>query len=327
MNRYPWIWLSLLGLTTALACQGCAGRNSPGDSGVADADGGNPPSDEILLCTGQQDCQANEECQDGVCMALGSCSCNSQCSKADSEVCDHAKGRCMVGSPPTQCSSACDCYTGESCSGGSCVPSGGDQGPCQVPGDCPAAETCQNGACVPKGCTSRDDCAGATCQVCRNGLCSDPQTGCAGINECCLQFHCNFGTCVPDASGCTSDSDCHDPPSRAVTPAPGGACPSAPATATAPSPARNASTRNASPRAATLPSAPRASGATRATASARRAVTRTPTAPPRKLATTLPTSAAPAMPAADFATPPRRPATRPRGSARTPRGLHKSVSW
>ncbi len=187
---------------------GCSSNQTIGDGG--DGDDGTPNTDGPRLCANKDQCLQGEDCIDGVCKQVGNCSCNYDCDKARNEVCNRGNGKCEIGSPPSQCSNDCDCYTNETCSGTTCVPSGGDQQTCQQDSDCPdpAHQTCRNNRCVPKSCSTREDCAGATCLVCKNNECTAPPPVCQGLNDCCVGFHCNFGTCLPDQTGCRSDSDC-----------------------------------------------------------------------------------------------------------------------
>lgn len=116
---------------------------------------------QACSCTGDADCNGNQECIDGVCQ-IPPCVSNSDCDPG--LVCDN--GDCVV--PP--CESDGDCTGGYICTDGSCVP---DQdcpicGPCSVNDDCGA-----QGICIPAGymdseshctswCQSSADCPGNT---------------------------------------------------------------------------------------------------------------------------------------------------------------------
>lgn len=205
--------LTGLGLLLAGSLGACSGdQTSPDVPVVNDGDDGNN-GDGPKLCTTDAECPDGQSCQDGVCTAAGACNCNYDCDKAAGQVCNQATGQCESGAPPVNCQSDCDCFSGESCIGNQCRPSGGDETPCSTDADCDSGETCQNGHCLPTNCSSREDCAGATCLICVQGECVAPPPVCQGTSDCCVGYYCNFGTCVPESTDeCLSDSDCTDDP-------------------------------------------------------------------------------------------------------------------
>jgi len=208
MNKKASILIAIL--WAVLLAAGCSGGTTPHDSGLPPEDGDDGKSDGPTLCQTNADCPDGMECKGGVCQSGQHCDCNYDCDKSKNEVCNQATHQCETGAPPVNCQTDCDCYTGESCIGGTCTPTGGDEVSCTIDDECADNEKCQNGRCVPISCTTREDCAGPVCLVCKNGECTAPPPVCQGDQDCCVGFHCNFGTCVPDATGCQSDADCTD---------------------------------------------------------------------------------------------------------------------
>jgi hypothetical protein len=114
----------------ALGAGACSGDSTP-DGGIGrDGDGGGGGDDQEcpVICSTDADCCAGQTCNEGICSAGNECpsGCNYECDKAAGEVCNPATKKCEPGAPPVNCVSDCDCYAGESCIGGECVPSGGD---------------------------------------------------------------------------------------------------------------------------------------------------------------------------------------------------------
>jgi hypothetical protein len=142
-----------------------------------------------------------------VCTVQGACpsGCNWECDQESGQSCNRDTGLCESTPPPLNCLSDCDCYAGETCSGGHCV------AVCEADAECPQGQICGEGVCQPAACQTREDCAGPVCLVCKNGECQPPATVCVGDQECCVGYHCNFGTCELDGEGCLADSDCPDP--------------------------------------------------------------------------------------------------------------------
>ena len=73
---------------------------------------------------------------------------------------------------------------------------------------CPPGAYCVDGDCVYEGCTTREDCAGPVCLVCKNHECVPPPPVCQGDHDCCVGYGCNFGICEMHGPGCTSDEEC-----------------------------------------------------------------------------------------------------------------------
>jgi len=190
---------------------GCTGSGGNGDAGDQDGDLDGKGGD-VIICNNKDDCPDDFDCINGVCQEVIACSCNYDCGpRSSSLVCNRGSGRCESGTADTSCSNFCDCYAGETCSGGQCVPAGGDEDVCTGPEDCGADEKCIDNFCVPKSCETREDCEHTVCLVCVDGECTKPPQICQGDDDCCVGFHCNFGTCIPDGEGCKSDDDCKDP--------------------------------------------------------------------------------------------------------------------
>jgi len=207
-------WLYTLVLVFALT--GCSSNSDKPDAGDGDGDGNG--NGDTLICQNDGDCPDGMKCRGGVCEEVTSCDCNYDCGSRDSGlVCNRGSHECETGTAPAdQCTDNCDCYANETCSGGQCVPTGGDGDECQSDADCEADEKCLDNRCVPKTCTTREDCAGPVCLVCVNGECTTPPPVCQGDQDCCVGWHCNFGTCAEDAQGCRSDADCEEPTPRCV---------------------------------------------------------------------------------------------------------------
>ncbi len=132
-------------------------------------------------CTSDNDCQADEVCQNGQCVARqdggGGDDDDITCTTADDcpvgEGCLAAEGVCGT------CRAAGECREGEACIDGVC-------GGCQASTDC-NGELCDDGQCMP--CQSPDD-----DQLCRDEY-GDPDYSCQ-----------DDGNCAPDR--CTAGVDC-----------------------------------------------------------------------------------------------------------------------
>jgi len=205
-----WKTLGLLAFTLFFALTGCSGSSGDPDAGDGDGDGGGNGDNPI--CQKDDDCPSGQKCRGGVCEEVSACDCNYDCGERSSSlICNRGSHECEAGTAPAdQCSDTCDCYANETCSGNQCVPSGGEGDECQTDQDCDATEKCLDHRCVPKDCTTREECAGAVCLVCQNSECTAPPAVCQGDLDCCVGFHCNFGSCAEDAHGCQSDDDCDD---------------------------------------------------------------------------------------------------------------------
>ncbi len=206
-------WLASLAAAALLfVFPGCTGDQISPDRPILPDGDGNNGGDGPILCQDNANCPVGTECKGGVCVGATSCTCNYDCDKTKNEVCNRATHQCENGAPPVNCQDDCDCFSGESCISGECKPIGGDERTCTIDDECEEGETCKNGKCVPKNCSSREDCAGPVCLVCKNGECTTPPPTCQGTDDCCVGFYCNFGTCVPEnPNDCISDSDCEDP--------------------------------------------------------------------------------------------------------------------
>lgn len=129
---------------------------------------------------------------------------------------------CVNGS----CRSSCTCLSDTDCSEDQCCfedcvcahkdCTGLECGPdpvCNMScGDCGSSGSCVNGECV-GGCTTREDCAGPVCLVCKDHECVPPPPVCQGDQDCCLGYRCNLGICVSNGPECVSDDEC-----RAIDP-------------------------------------------------------------------------------------------------------------
>jgi hypothetical protein len=205
--RYKILAAAMLALF--LTC-GCSSSSENGDAGHDDA--GDAGNGDTTFCQNNNDCPGEQECISGVCEDVKTCSCNYDCGQRDSNlVCNAGANRCENGTPGTSCNDFCDCYTNETCAGGQCVPSGGDEKTCTSADQCDPDQKCIENKCVPKNCTTRDDCEHAVCLICVGVECTKPPQVCQGTNDCCVGFICNFGTCIPVTEGCLSDDDCENP--------------------------------------------------------------------------------------------------------------------
>lgn len=212
-----WKTLGLLAFTLIFAFAGCSGSSGDpdtgdGDAGEGDGDGGG----DYTICQEDKDCPTGQKCRGGVCEAVTACDCNYDCGGRSSNlICNRGSHECEPGTAPAdQCSDNCDCYANETCSGGQCVPSGGDGVECNQDADCNQAEgeVCKDSVCVPGPCTTREDCEGPICLICQAGTCTEPPAVCQGDDHCCMGFHCNFGVCIEDDTGeCLENDDCVDP--------------------------------------------------------------------------------------------------------------------
>ena len=205
MSRWPVLACCLLWLSS------CSSGSGPADAG-ADGDAGNGGGD-ITTCQTDSDCPQGQDCLGGICQPVQSCQCNYDCGTREAGlVCNRSRGRCEPGATgDTSCNEYCDCFASETCAGGQCQQAGGDEKTCTTEEQCDSSEQCLEGRCVPRDCSTREDCAAAVCLVCSNGVCQSPPAICQGNADCCLGFHCNFGSCIPDSEGCQSDADCPDP--------------------------------------------------------------------------------------------------------------------
>ena len=111
------------------------------------------------------------------------------------------------------CTSNDDCPEDECCMDFMCVRKDcrdiqcGPDPVCNIScGDC-GGWACVDGRCV-EGCTTRDDCAGPVCLVCKDYACVPPPPVCQGDHDCCVGYWCNFGICEGGGRECMSDDEC-----------------------------------------------------------------------------------------------------------------------
>ncbi|MBN2498055.1 MAG: hypothetical protein JXR96_25925 [Deltaproteobacteria bacterium] len=204
IESFPFVLVWVLFAVVACSSDEVVDGGMPGDG---DDDGG---QECPVVCSSKADCCAGMDCIGGVCVTEAACTsgCNYECDR--SQHCDPVAKKCVDGTAVSypDCQTECQCYSGESCIGGVCTPSGGDEFECTVDEDCPEGQVCRDHSCRPESCTTREDCEGPVCLVCRNGQCTEPPGICQGDQDCCVGYHCNFGTCVPDVTGCQDDNDC-----------------------------------------------------------------------------------------------------------------------
>ena len=77
--------------------------------------------------------------------------------------------------------------------------------------ECLPDSSCSAGVCEYEGCTTREDCAGSECLVCKDHECVPPSPVCYSDQDCCVGYNCNMGHCEAGGPGCASDDDCIDP--------------------------------------------------------------------------------------------------------------------
>ena len=141
---------------------------------------------------GLQECAANSECVDGVCL-VGQPECvdAAQCGAGNACV----RGICVIDP-----ASDLACNNGEICRRGSCVDVSADRA-CNAQTPCP-----NNGACGADGrcaeCADDAECAGE--QVCIQGSCYEPERCTANI-DCIGSRHCSDGQCQSPCQIYTGD--------------------------------------------------------------------------------------------------------------------------
>lgn len=116
------------------------------------------------------------------------------------ERCDN--GACVPASCAQAICGACD--VDEECRDSTCVKV--ECGPQHITGTCPLAEKCSvTGTCIDEGtCIDPSDCNfGDFC--CSTGSCIEPGQ-CCQSSECQPGFVCSVNTCVPEATGCTTNA-------------------------------------------------------------------------------------------------------------------------
>ena len=93
-----------------------------------------------------------------------------------------------------------------------CVDLNSDEGNCGSCGnECLPGGSCFAGVCEYEGCTTREDCAGEECLVCKDRECVPPPPVCYSDQDCCVGYSCNMGHCEAEGPDCASDDDCIDP--------------------------------------------------------------------------------------------------------------------
>ena len=190
---------------------GEAGSSSGGNGTAGEGGGSNVPppgGDEVTVCDGDEDCEAQEQVCAGYRRVCVDCVNNGDC--GDGEVCVH--NACEAR--PT-CDDSLDCPSTDLV----CVTQGGgDPGPgpgpesrglcleCETAADCAEDESCVDNACV-RGCDSDKDCTPL-------GLLCDFDTGscvaCLDSSGCLDGEYCSDGTCLeaictPGESVCIGD--------------------------------------------------------------------------------------------------------------------------
>jgi hypothetical protein len=195
----------------------------PDDGGTCGAEGGGPCS-----CTELGACPPGQACAGGVCMPSADvCVYSSQCN-AD-QVCDD--GQCLAAcSPEDPCAPGFNCsifgvcqptsteactsngqcpFTAPVCAAGTCSLS------CSADAECPTGDYCDLGACVPDTRPSPDCSTNSQCaddQICDAGFClymCETSTQCADIDE--RIPVCSQNVCRSTAEAnpqCTTQSEC-----------------------------------------------------------------------------------------------------------------------
>lgn len=170
----------------------------------------------VLECETSSDCDLGFVCIDGFCVE--GCVRDNQCpaglhclpDEGDHGLCaacaddGHCPGgRCdPVSHTCVACLQSADCPEGQMCRDNACLPG------CDTDADCPAGLVCRDNQCL-RPCATREDCADDPCGVCVDGVCRPPPPVCQSDQDCCIDHHCNFGSCVPDSTcECSSDADC-----------------------------------------------------------------------------------------------------------------------
>ncbi|MEM7135305.1 MAG: hypothetical protein AAF500_01930 [Myxococcota bacterium] len=155
-----------------------------------EGDGGGPE------CQGDADCDDDEVCVDGHCVADVECRFNADCDSG--EICVNA-----VCVPDVECRFDADCGPDEICVDTVCVP----DVECRFNLDCEAGEVCVNATCVPDAeCSVAEDCEVG--EICVNSFCI-PDVECDSDADCDFGEICVRNACMPDVE-CNFDQDCDD---------------------------------------------------------------------------------------------------------------------
>ncbi|MEO1268791.1 MAG: hypothetical protein AAFX99_11880 [Myxococcota bacterium] len=163
----------------------------------------NECAEPVIACRADGDCPYAQECIQGLCTPIeGFCLRNSDCQSGF--VCSRDMQICVESGTEIECINTGDCFAGEICVGGACVPEPEDA--CTSSADCFAGEICTNGNCVPEpepDCTRNSDCA--PMQVCSGGTCVDTGPECVFNSDCRDDRICVEGVCMAE---CVLDRDC-----------------------------------------------------------------------------------------------------------------------
>lgn len=166
----------------------------------SDADIDMPSSNDE--CYADPDCEVGHTCLNGRCVALeGFCERNSDC--LNGQLCSRETRRCEESDLPSICSTSGDCFAGEVCDSGRCLPDPCLDGACEVScvrdTDCVGSEICEMNICV-LGCSASRPCSDN--EICRSGRCV-PE--CLDQMDCDGGMICETGRCVPE---CVDHRDC-----------------------------------------------------------------------------------------------------------------------
>ncbi|MEM7435365.1 MAG: hypothetical protein AAF436_09465 [Myxococcota bacterium] len=146
-------------------------------------------------CSSDADCDDDEVCIDGHCVADVECRFNADCDSG--EICVNAT--CV---PDLECRFDADCGPDEICVDTVCVP----DVECRFNLDCEAGEVCVNATCVPDAeCSVAEDCEAG--EICVNSFCI-PDVECDTDADCDFGEVCVRNACVPDVE-CNFDQDCN----------------------------------------------------------------------------------------------------------------------
>ena len=160
-------------------------------------------AEPMTPCRADEDCAYAHECLQGLCSPIdGFCLRNSDCQSGF--VCSRDQQVCVEEGSEVECVTTGDCFAGEICSGGACVPE--PEPDCVDASDCFAGEICSGGECVTDPgpeCTRNDECGIG--EVCTGGECVDADPECVRNSDCRDDLICEGGECVPE---CTTDRDC-----------------------------------------------------------------------------------------------------------------------
>jgi hypothetical protein len=206
------------------------------DGNVCTSDACDPGTGACSFTNNTAPCSDGNACTNGDACAAGSCQpgtptvCNDG-NACTSDTCQPATG-CVFTNAPGSCSDGNACTTGDTCSGGTCLPGGpvscNDANPCTTDACSPATGcvytpiACSDGnACTDDGCDPGTGGCVFTPRVCDDGnVCTSdacqPATGCVVTNNtapcddgnaCTTGDVCSAGACVPGGPANCDDSD------------------------------------------------------------------------------------------------------------------------